>query len=127
MSVMSIPGWWPWNSASWSKRVRDSAHGHHPDRDVTVDEARDLVGGLANRGDRRERGACVREHRGPRIGETNRPARAIEQRLAELQLELANLRAHARLADVDPFRGPGEVGGLHHRDEVLELADVHNQ
>ncbi len=62
-----------------------------------------------------------------RVGESNFLAGPVEQRLAEVELELADLRADAGLADVHALGGPGEVRGFDDGDEILQLANIHNQ
>jgi hypothetical protein len=55
------------------------------------------------------------------------PARAVEELGAQLTFELADLSADAGLADVHLVGGAGEVRGLGHGDEVLELPKFHNR
>ena len=62
----------------------------------------------------------------PDRGRTH-PAGAIEQLLAELALQAADLRAHTRLGDVQPLRGAREAPVVGNGDEVLELAQLHNR
>lgn len=46
--------------------------------------------------------------------------------MAQLAFELANLGAHARLADVDASSGAGEVRLLGYGHKVLQLTQVHS-
>ena len=64
----------------------DSADGH-----VAAQQADELVDGVADRCDCRERGAGVGEHGGTDRGRAHTAGRAVHQGLAELCLELADL------------------------------------
>jgi hypothetical protein len=106
---------------------RQRAAVDHPHRHLTADETGQLVRRLPGAAGGIERGSGEGKHRGADIGQPDRAAGSIEQRLAELALELAHLRADPGLADVHPLGGPSEVGLLRHRDEVLELSQFHEQ
>ena len=111
--------------AEQRRDVGDVVGGHHPHRDVAAHEARQVVDGGPDRRDRRDRGPRVRQDRLPR---RRRPhaAGTVEELLTELALEAADLRAHARLRDVQPLCGAREARVVGHRDEVLELTQLHN-
>jgi hypothetical protein len=49
----------------------------------------------------------------------------VEERLADLLLELADLVRQGRLGDVHPRRGPGEAEVLGHGDEVAKMPQLH--
>jgi hypothetical protein len=51
----------------------------------------------------------------------------VEQRLAELALEPADLRAHRRLSDRQAERRARDLALLGHRDEVGEVPQLHKQ
>ena len=68
----------------------------------------------------------VGQHGGPDLGQAHRSAGAVEQFVTELALEPSDLRAHAGLGDVQPASCSGEVRFLRHRDEVLEMVQLHN-
>ena len=93
---------------------------------MTADQPRELVDGGAGPGHGIERGARVGQHRDTDLGQAHRAGRAIEQILAELSLEPADLCADPGLRDVDALRGAGEVRLLGDGDEVLELPKLHN-
>ena len=84
--------------------VRQAAGDDHPDRDPAADEAAMLVDRQSRAGRGLQRGVGVRENRLADRGDTHRPARAVEQRLAEFALEPADLGADAGLGDVDALR-----------------------
>jgi len=92
---------------------------------VAAHQPAELLDGLADPFERGERGARVRQHGGARVSEPHGLGGAVQERLAQLALELADLRTHSRLADVHSFGGAREVRGLDDGDEVLELANVH--
>ena len=52
-------------------------------------------------------------------------ADAVEQRLADLFLELADLVREGRLGHVDPLRGPREAQALGQGDEVAKMPQLH--
>ena len=51
----------------------------------------------------------------------------IKERMPQFALQLAYLRADARLGNVQPLGGAGEVRFLDHSDEVLQLTELHNR
>ena len=108
------------------RHVRQAAGDDHPDRDPAADEAAMLVDRQSHAGRGLQRGVGVRENRLADRGDTHRPPRPVEQRLAELALEPADLGADAGLGDVDALRAAREAPLLGDRDEVLELAELHN-
>ena len=112
------------------QRVEQRLHragGDHPDDEPAPDQLVHVVHGLPHRVGRGEGRAGVHERRFSRGRECRRPARPVDQRGAEVVLELPDLRADPRLADVDAFRGTGEVRFLGDRDEVLQLPQFHKQ
>ena len=84
----------------------------------------DRVPAVLGRG---ERGAGMREERLAGPGERDSRAVAVEQRLAELKLEAADLRADRRLRHRDANRRTRELGLFGDRDEVVELPQIHNE
>ena len=105
------------------EQAAEPARSDHADGDVAVYEPGQLVDRLADRG-RGEGGARMGDTRSG-AGEPHRLARPVEQGLAELFFQGADLRADARLADVDALRRPGEVRRLGDGDEVFELPQFH--
>jgi hypothetical protein len=69
----------------------------------------------------------VGEERRTDRGQRDLTRGAIEQLLAELGLEPADLCADARLRDVQPLGGAREVRLVGNGDEVLELSQLHNR
>ena len=94
----------------------DDPRGHVP-----AGQPREGVHGVPHGGHRRQRGAGVGEHGGARLGDPHRAAGAVEENLAELSFQPADLRADAGLGDVGLRGGPGEAGLVGHRHEVLQL------
>jgi hypothetical protein len=78
-----------------------------------VDRCKDLAG--------------VGEQRCPRRRQLDAPRAAHQQRPAELALKRADLRAQRGLGEAQPGCGAGEVQFLCHRDEVPELAEIHQR
>ncbi len=109
-----------------SRHVHGRARDHHAHGDVPAHQPGELVDGQPCAGHRPERGPGVREHGRARRREAHRAPRAVEQLLAELTLQPADLGAHAGLGDVHPGRRLGEARLLHHRHEVLKLPQLHN-
>ncbi len=68
----------------------------------------------------------VEEHAAA-IGQADLAARAIEERPAELPLELDDLLAQGGLRHKTLLRGPREVGQLGHCDEITELLQLHSR
>jgi hypothetical protein len=80
----------------------DRATADHADRHLAAHEAGELVHSQAGVRNGAQSGAGERKHGRSYLGEVDRPARAIEQLLAELGFQAADLRAHARLRNVYP-------------------------
>jgi hypothetical protein len=55
------------------------------------------------------------------------PGCAIDQRHAELDFELAHGLRNGRLRLVQAFRGAGKTAAFTHRQESLDIAQVHGQ
>ena len=87
----------------------------------------DLVDGDAHVVDRGQRGPRVGQHRLARRGQPHRATRAVQKRLAEFAFQPLDLCTDRRLRDVDPLRGPGEVGFLGDGDEVFQLPKFHKR
>jgi hypothetical protein len=64
------------------------------------------------------------EQRPPGLRQLDVVGRAVQQRGAELVLELPDLAAQRRLRDVQPRRGAREVAFLRDRDEVGEPPQI---
>jgi hypothetical protein len=60
------------------------------------------------------------EERASRLGQCDRPARAVDQLCTQLAFELPDLLAQRWLGHVQPLGGPAEVTFLGHGDEVAE-------
>src|SRR5690242_13149887 len=60
-----------------------------------------------------------------RPGELDLSLRALEQLHAQFALELTNLLAQGRLADVQAFGGPSEMQRVSDGDHVPEMAELH--
>ena len=84
----------------------------------------DRVAAALGRGQRRP---GVRQQRLSRAGEAHAALVAVEERLAELALQAADLRADRRLRDRHADGRPRELALLGHGDEVRELAEVHKR
>ncbi len=105
---------------------RRRARADDADRDLPAEQPGALLDGAADGGDGGERRAGVRQHGGAGVGRPHRAARAVQQRLPQLGLEPAHLGAHAGLRDVQPLGRTREARLLGDRDEILELAELHN-
>ena len=79
---------------------------------------------LDRRGDRREDRPGVQEQRAPGIRQLDAARRPMEERRAQLVLELADLRAERLLRQVQPSRGAGEVQLLGHGDERAQVTQL---
>jgi hypothetical protein len=81
------------------------------------------IGDFVNRGKRSPR---QRQHSGTRVGHSHRTAGAVEQRMTQLPLKSADLRADSRLSDMNTGGRLGETRLFRHRNEVLQLMQFHN-
>ena len=68
-----------------------------------------------------------RHHLGAHRGNLDPAVGALEQRDAELFLELAHLPAQGRLTDVTGLGGAAEMAEIGDRDDVAEIAQVHRR
>jgi hypothetical protein len=59
------------------------------------------------------------------LREVGRAGAALDQRHAQLLLQLLDLPAQRRLCDVQALRGAGEAPFARHRDEVPEVPQLH--
>ena len=108
-------------------QLRERGQRDHPHGDVSAQQSTELVDSQSCAGGCDDRGAGVWNDRGADLSEAHSAPGTIEQVLSELALEPANLRAHARLGDVRLGGSRGEAPLLRHRDEVLELPQLHNE
>ena len=69
-------------------------------------------------------GRDVGEEALARRGQRDAPARAVDEALAELVLELAQALAHARLRDPEPLGGAPEVELVGEGEEDPDLAQL---
>ena len=76
-------------------------------------------------GRRRQRRARLRDDAGRAGVDPHGPAFAFEQAEAELRLELEDLAAQRRLADVAGRRRPAEMAMIGDRDGIFEVPEVH--
>jgi hypothetical protein len=76
---------------------------------------------------RRERRAGVREERLARAGQSHTALVTVEERLAQLALEPAQLRADRRLSDRQPRCRACDLAVLGHRDEIGEVPQLHDR
>ena len=60
-----------------------------------------------------------------RLGERHLPARPLEERIADLLLQFADLLAERRLGDVQRLRRPREVLMIRDGDEIREVTQFH--
>ena len=93
---------------------------------MAVDQVAQLVGALPHTLDRPDRVAGAGEERLAGVGETYVAGTPDEQVVAELALELGQLGADARLADVEALRRGRERAVVDDGDEVAELSDFHH-
>jgi len=75
----------------------------------------------------REREARFGEKGAPRRGERHTARDALEQRRADLALEVADLTGKRRLCDMEPRRRSAEVELFGDGDEVPEMAEFHTR
>ena len=80
--------------------------------------AHGLVGGP-------QQAAAVFQEHPARRGQRDVVPVALQQRRADLLLQLADLHAQGGLGDVEAFRCPAEVQFLGRGDEVTEVAQFH--
>ena len=59
------------------------------------------------------------------VGELDVALRAVEQRHAEFRLQLSNLLAERRLAEMKPLGGAAEVERVGHGDDVPQMTELH--
>src|SRR5262245_25354810 len=69
--------------------------------------------------------ARVREEGVPGVRQRDAARRALEERDAELVLELADAAAERRLRDVEHLGGARDVARLRDGDEIAHLAEAH--
>ncbi len=100
--------------------------GHRADGDSPPEQSGHLVDDEPGALHGGERGARVRQEGSADLGRDDGPPGAVEQLLAELAFQLADLGADPGLGHPHLLGGPGEVPLLHHRHEVLELTQFHN-
>jgi hypothetical protein len=105
----------------------DPVRGDRADRDPPAQQPGELLDREPRPRHRGERRPRIRQHGLAGLGEPYRAAGPVEQLRAELPLQPADLRAHPGLGDAHPLGGPGEAPLLGHRDEVLELPQLHNR
>jgi hypothetical protein len=98
-----------------------------PEADRARGQLRELVDRLTNRPRGAQRRARVRQRGGAHGSRRHLAAGAVQQLLAKLMLEPADLRRDGRLGDADASRGAGEAALLGDCDEVFELAQLHNE
>jgi len=108
-------------------QIEGGASGHHADGNAAAHEPGEFVDGEPRPRGRSERVSGIPKYRRANFRHSNSPPGPVEQDLAELLLELANLSADARLRDVELLCGPRETGFIRHGNEVLELSQFHNQ
>ncbi len=103
------------------EKTRHPARGHHSDHDTSAYQAGELVrcqpGGVHCAQSR----AGVRKHCRADLGEPYRAARPVEELLAELALESADLSTDPRLGHVHAAGRAGEARFFGHGHEVLKL------
>jgi hypothetical protein len=105
---------------------RQRAPADHAHRDLPAHQAGQVVDGLPGVRHRVQRGPREREDGRPHLGQPDRTAGPVQQLLAELGLQPADLRAHPGLRHVHPARRPGKTGLLGDRHEILQLVKFHN-
>ena len=111
------------------QQVRDPERargGHHAQPHAPAGQLAQLLDGVAHALHRPQGGPRMGQDGGADLGEADLAAGAVQQRLAQLALELAHLGADPRLGDVHAGGRAREAGLLGHRHEVLELPQLHN-
>jgi hypothetical protein len=94
---------------------------------VAVDEPGQRVDRIPDTSHGRQRCAGVGKHGSASLGDPYGPGRAVQQGLPEFSLQSADLRAHPGLRDVRFGGSLGEARLFRHRDEVLQLPQLHNK
>jgi hypothetical protein len=107
------------------EQPRDGAPVDHADGESTPDESGHLVHRVPNGLHRCEHRTGLVECRQTCCGQGGDTARTIDERGAEVALELPDLGADPRLADVHPFGCAGEVCFLSDGHKVLQLSKFH--
>ena len=105
---------------------RQRAPADHAHRDLPAHQAGQVVDGQPGVRHRVQGGPREREDGRPHLGQPDRTAGPVQQLLAELGLQPADLRAHPGLRHVHPARRPGKAGLLGDRHEILQLVKFHN-
>ena len=72
------------------------------------------------------RAARVGQHLRPYFGESHGASGTIQEGLAQLGLEPADLGANTRLGDVELCGRPREIGLFGNGHKVLQLSEFHN-
>ena len=120
-------------------RIARAAFPHQPRRQQRArrrcDAERDLAAGragqihqlLAGELDLAQRRVSVTQQRPARLGRVDAARMAVQQRDAELVLQLPDLEAERRLGDVNALGRTGEALGLDDLDEIAQLSDVHGE
>ncbi|GAA3079725.1 hypothetical protein GCM10020000_76870 [Streptomyces olivoverticillatus] len=99
--------------------------GDQPERDPAAQQPRVRVHRLLHRLRSGKCGAGVRQDRPAYLGQSHRPAGAVEQGLPQLPLQLADLGAETGLGQMQPGGGSGETALLDDADEVAQLTKLH--
>lgn len=99
--------------------------GNRADLHLAGELAFDGMRGIAQALRRRQHALCVRQQLATRRRQRHARGRALEQRHTELVLDGLDLCRQGWLADVELVGGAGEMAGLRHRDEALQLVELH--
>ncbi|SKZ88559.1 Uncharacterised protein [Mycobacteroides abscessus subsp. abscessus] len=102
----------------------ESAHGAYPQ--CPCGEAAQIVGQSDDRVDSLDRPAYGGQYSLSFARQRHASCGALQQCDPQFVLELANLSAHTRLADVQSRRRSGERSGVDDREEVAELMQFHD-
>ncbi len=114
-----------------AERLHEAAeHGradgaHQADLQLQVVEPGEGAGGVAGGLRLREDALEIRQHYPAQLGEVSVLAFAMEQRTAEFRFEVLDGAGQAWLRDVGLLRRPGEIQVFRHRQEVLDLMQLH--